>query len=771
MQLPSRFLIPAVLTFSSLAFMTTPAPAREVRWYNGVKAPMPQGALLTNNPGYWGEMIPTGVTYSYPEAPSNPADILKRDTGKFGNRLLDGQPGGDWHSPVGMNHKPLEVDFDFHQTITLNQIAVAEYRGQDLKLAEVEVKGETGEWKKVYSATSSKGPLHQMVLPEPQQARQIRIRLHSDANTTYVSQVWMWGEAKPVETKTGANGFLPELQDFPETKNAQPGDGTILSPQALAQWRQATGYTSQEVTWQTAAGHWQMQKKDALKGQFLPGKAALRQPVELTTTRRESESATLFLVNPGDRPQERTVELSSFRDAQGREAATVKGELSVVGAMWTRRWGHTLRPLFTTENKLGATQMQKYLTNGAVIKDFPKLHLPARGTALLWLNVHVNNATPGTYTATVKDGNNTIPVRLTVQPQTLPEPEVWLRFWGNAPASTRNLWSTDEAIRNEVGYLHSLGATVWQTWPEPGSFSGIAREAAAKQGKRNFYVIGVNPLIRDAGYTGKLDPDKFDEAFKKQVHDETLAMVEKAKSLGLDYDDWSVELWDEPTPHNMKSWAAVARLIKEADPQVLIYMNPLFWTREGTNPAGFVNDERQLQSLDGWYNELVDISVPILGQTNRVKYPATNQRFYNHEPRRVRAYFTHPNPGRMLAWDAFVRGYNGWGSYAYFAPRRDAWNDFDDREIDYQIVYPGPNGFIPTIESESMRESWDDYRLLTLLERQGKTELLAQLKHDYENGVPSIPAEETTSDRDKRSAQADKSLSAMRERMMKAIAQ
>jgi len=70
-----------------------------------------------------------------------------------------------------------------------------------------------------------------------------------------------------------------------------------------------------------------------------------------------------------------------------------------------------------------------------------------------------------------------------------------------------------------------------------------------------------------------------------------------------------------------------------------------------------------------------------------------------------------------------------------------------------------------------MRESWDDYRLLTLLKEQGKTGLLAQLKHDYENGVPSIPAEETTTDRDERSAQVDKSLSALRERMMKAIAE
>lgn len=768
MRLSLCFLVLIASMFSLLSLMTMPSPAKEVRWYNGVKAPMPQGALLTNNPGYWGEMIPTGVTYSYAEEPNNPADILKRDAGKFGNRLLDGQPGGDWHSPVGINFKPLVVDFDFHQPVTINQIAVAEYKKQDLKLAEVEVKGEGLEWRKVYSVTASKGPLHHLTLPQPVQARVVRLRLQSDANTTYVSQVWMWGEAVPVAGQKSQNGFFPEMQEYPEYKNAVPGDGTVLSPADFARWRESTGFRANEVTWQTAA-NWNTQRKDPLRGQFLPGKSSLRQPVQITATRREGESAALFLINATGQPQERTVELSAFHDDRGRAATGIKQQIYVAGAIWTRRWGHTLRPLFSAENKLGGALMEKYLTNGSVIKDFPRLHLPPRGTALLWITVETENTVPGTYTATLNDGKNAIPVQLKVLPQTLPEPEVWLRFWGNSPASTRNLWSTDEAIRSEVAYLHTLGATVWQTWPEEGSFAGMAREAAARQGKRNFYVIGVNPLIRDAGYTGKLDPEKFDDAFKKQVRDETLQMVAKAQSLGLSYDDWSVELWDEPTPRNMKSWAAVAKLIKEADPQVLIYMNPLFWTREGTNPAGFVNDARQMEMLGDWYNELVDISVPILGQTNRTKYPVTNQKFYSHEPRRVRAYFTHPNPGRMLSWDAFVRDYNGWGSYAYYAPRRDAWNDFDDREFDYQIVYPGPNGFIPTIESESMRESWDDYRLLTLLKQQGKTAALAELKGFYENGVPAIPAEETTTDRDKRSAQADQSFNFLRERMLKAL--
>jgi hypothetical protein len=169
-------------------------------------------------------------------------------------------------------------------------------------------------------------------------------------------------------------------------------------------------------------------------------------------------------------------------------------------------------------------------------------------------------------------------------------------------------------------------------------------------------------------------------------------------------------------------------------------MNPLFWTREGANPGKFADDENQVKALKDWYNQLVDISVPILGQVDATKYPETNQQFYSHLPRAVRAFYIHPDPGRQISWEAFERGYNGWGFYAYYSPRGDAWNDFDGSSFDYDIVYPGPNGFISTIESESMRESWDDYRLLTLLKQQGKTKELNTVFGLYRSGKSTFAA-------------------------------
>jgi len=713
--------------------------ASNVLWYDGVPAPAPQGALLTDNPGYFGKSIHTGVTYKYSETPNNPADILGRDKTQFGNRLLDGQPAGDWFSPVGINGKPLVADFDFHQIVTLNEIAVAQFRSADLKLAVVEIKSdENAAWTKVLLRNDSKGSLHHLALPDPAKARFVRLTLQSNSGITYISQVWMWGDAKPVTVKS-INGFFPEMKNFPETKNAVPGDETILSADALNEWRKRCDFNADAVTWQVAPT-WQMLQKDPLKSTFLPGKAALRQPVQMNATQKEGESAAVFLINAADHAKDVTVRLGDFKDQQDKSTFTGKSTLYVAGAIWTRRWGQTLRPLFSTDNKLGGELMEKYLTNGSVVKDFPILHLPPRGTALLWITVNTNNANPGNYTATLNAGENAIPVHLKVLPVTLPQPDVWVRFWGNAPASGHNLWSSADAIKQELIYQQSMGVSVWQGWPVEGSYPQIARDLAKQQGRHSYFINGISADLRDAGYTGKLDPTHFDDAFKKKIQTETQQMVQTAQKFGLTYNDWSMELWDEPTPKNMQSWAAIARLIKAADPKVQLYMNPLFWTRQGTNPGKFADDEHQVQTLEGWYNQLVDISVPILGQMDATKYPKTNQQFYNHLPRAIRAFYIHPNPGHKISWEAFERNYNGWGFYAYYSPRKDAWNDFDDREFDYQIVYPGPNGFIPTIESESMRETWEDYGLLTLLKRRGQTTELNSILDLYKSDKSTFAA-------------------------------
>ena len=95
-----------------------------------------------------------------------------------------------------------------------------------------------------------------------------------------------------------------------------------------------------------------------------------------------------------------------------------------------------------------------------------------------------------------------------------------------------------------------------------------------------------------------------------------------------------------------------------------------------------------------------------------------------------------------MAWESFLRNFNGWAFYSFYSPRGCAWDHFDRNPVgeglqepnDYSIVYPGPRGFVPTRQSEALRQGKEDFQLLHLLRLQGKTELLSQLMKRYRQG-------------------------------------
>ena len=97
---------------------------------------------------------------------------------------------------------------------------------------------------------------------------------------------------------------------------------------------------------------------------------------------------------------------------------------------------------------------------------------------------------------------------------------------------------------------------------------------------------------------------------------------------------------------------------------------------------------------------------------------------------------------RRMAWDSFSWGFNGWSFYSYYSPRGSGWNHFDRSPVgeglqepsDYQMVYPGPRGVIPTRHSEALRQGWEDWCLLNLLKQKGLTSQLAAIVAAYEAG-------------------------------------
>ena len=216
------------------------------------------------------------------------------------------------------------------------------------------------------------------------------------------------------------------------------------------------------------------------------------------------------------------------------------------------------------------------------------------------------------------------------------------------------------------------------------------------------------------------------------IRETTLRLVKRAQELGLRYDEWYIELWDEPGGDNLDLYGKVCEVIKATDPKVRIYCNPT------------------TASPPEWYIKLIDVSVPFY--THGLEHP--ENRYIYGAPRWVNAYYriaTNSARGerapyvelyRELAWNSIVRGWNGWGFFAYYRPEGDPWNDFDwvaangQTSPEFVMVYPGPRGPIPTRDSEALREGYEDYCLIELLRKRGMKREVDAIIKDFNRGVP-----------------------------------
>ena len=95
------------ITFLAVTLAACAAFAEPICWSDGTwdDSGAPKGVLLSDNEGWWGRCVFTGVTYSYETEPTSPKDVLGGEKTLFGRRLLDGDKPKGWHRPVGVSTK------------------------------------------------------------------------------------------------------------------------------------------------------------------------------------------------------------------------------------------------------------------------------------------------------------------------------------------------------------------------------------------------------------------------------------------------------------------------------------------------------------------------------------------------------------------------------------------------------------------------------------------------------------------------------------------
>lgn len=722
---------------------TLPAARADRIWWDGSRDAenAPPGKLLSDNEGYWGERIVTGVEYSYETAPDNPADPNRR--------LLDGVPAGDWNVPIGLANKPLVMTFDFKRACTFNEVDIST-RSQQAAF-KIEIADEAASpFRTILERTRDEAPdkmFHRLPLPAQTLGRYLRLTVNAiepkvGNYLTFLEEVVVWGDAEVSETSPET--IVPITPTAVITGVAFPSIPgivrTTFSDAEFGKWQFNLGAAAKLPAVWSQVSTWDSITERPL----LPASKDAMQPLQITMARNETENAALALTNTDMvNPGAGQVTLSAFTSLSGNAAAAskVKGSLRVAGAIHSRHHGPVIGPLFEADNIPGASLLRRYLTNSEGIKDFPRLRLSPAGSAVLWLAVTSEGAAPGTYQAqlTFADADGTkssVPIRVQVLAVTLPDPFVYLNTWDHATGMFPFTYSDRQA--REVAHKQSIGMSIWHQFPTPGSDAELARRndiAKQRTGKQMYHISVLPYTYINESYNNRLKAENLTDKDRTAIADHVRSVVKQAKALGLDYDDWYAELWDEPGRGNAEIFGVLARLVKQTDPKINLYMNPIFW--EGNAPAP---DELIASMLEPYYREVVDVSVPI--DILRRGHPKIQPLF--DAPRLVNATYrvsTHGDKNERVPvhyqtqpWDAFVRGENGWGFYSYYRPIGDAWNDFDGDYPDYIMVYPGPRGPIPSRTSESVRQGWEDYRLLSLLKQQNRTVELASLLKDHAAG-------------------------------------
>lgn len=741
-----------------LVLLLVPAPACHSQptpgriWWDGtVEAPAaPLGSLLSDNEGYWGDTVLTGVEYTYEVEPTNPADVWKDQPDQFGRRLLDGRPTGNWWVPVGVNGRPLVVTFDFRRSCTFTELDVSS-RSKTVGLRVETGAAAEGPWRLAFERPRDDSPeqlFHRVRLPEGAEGRYVRLSVDGGA-ISWVEEVLVWGSVDPDDDTP--EDYRPVVAPADETEIAfrsiAGAEKTAFSDAQGWEWQRDLGDAAKQPAVWSRVPTW-----DTITDRpLLPSVDKVLDTVELTMARNETECVALALTNTSlEEPRTLTVDLRGFAGRGGRSIPKLTGKLHVAGAIGSRHFGVNAGPLFEADNLLDDSLMGRYLTNGPTIDAFPRLTLSPGGAAVLWLSVKAGGAPDGLYTAQLRaDGCPPVTVRARVLPVMLPDPPVWLHTWsgvtsqfpfkltdrpGMAPGMA--LPSLDRDVR-EVAYKQSLGVTVWSGFPTEGTVAALARS----MGRTVHYVYGLPDEYVHKGYASQLTPEDLTDEDRQKIAEHIQGLVAEAESLGMDYDDWFVELWDEPGERNSMLYGAFTKLIREADPDVHIYCNPCFWVG-----SGVLEDEPVHEVLGSWYRDYIDVSVPLfLLLDDRPKCmalfdaPRSISAFYSVSTQSAKGGASAQVEGyRRQAWRAASLGWNGWGFYSYYAPRGNPWTDFDrswhEDRPDYLMVYPGPRGPIPTRPSEAVREGWEDYRALTLLKQRGKGKLLRELFEGYEAG-------------------------------------
>ncbi|MBQ6248135.1 MAG: hypothetical protein IJK04_14785, partial [Kiritimatiellae bacterium] len=159
----------------------------------------PQGKLLTDNAGWWGERVWTGVDYGYEARPDDAGDYVSATNDIVRRKLLDGSVGGNWNVPVGMkDRKPIVAIFDFKRPCTFSEVDLVATRSPNASAA-LSTSDDGTNWT-AFAEASCSNALTRIRQGAPGKGRYLRVSFMSKGGpTTWLDEVLAWGDGEVSE--------------------------------------------------------------------------------------------------------------------------------------------------------------------------------------------------------------------------------------------------------------------------------------------------------------------------------------------------------------------------------------------------------------------------------------------------------------------------------------------------------------------------------------------------------------------------------------------
>ena len=129
---------------------------------------------------------------------------------------------------------------------------------------------------------------------------------------------------------------------------------------------------------------------------------------------------------------------------------------------------------------------------------------------------------------------------------------------------------------------------------------------------------------------------------------------------------------------------------------------------------------RMLRELPPSCTDFINSITMTTSPLTRMAYTIDLQTFCSYAVKEI-PYFSTKEPSCWTDEDLArftARDLNGWAMFSYFnVSDGEPWNDLNVEGGAFTLVYPGPNGPVPTRQYMAAREAFEDYLLMALLKQ------------------------------------------------------